>query len=202
MVLGITGGIGTGKSFVAALMARRGIPVYDSDSRAKWLMQNDEQLKIELAALVGNGLYDAKGNFDRQVMAGAVFGNPEMKRMVEKTVHPAVGRDFETWVSSLNCKFVLLESAILFESGFDRFVDAVIVVDAPIELRIARCMERDRMSREAVVGRIGSQMPQEQKIGLGNFVILNDGKSDLEAQVDFILNICNKNVKQIDKNYD
>jgi len=196
VVLGITGGIGTGKSYVAAVMARRGIPVYDSDSRAKWLMQNDASLKLALAALVGDGLYGPDGVFDRRVMAEAVFGDPEMKDRVESLVHPAVGRDFEIWAAGQNSGFVLLESAILFESGFDRFVDAVIVVDAPLELRISRCMERDGASRDAVLGRIESQMPQEQKKELGNFVILNDGCSDLEFQVDSILNSCKTIYKQ------
>lgn len=201
VVLGITGGIGTGKSYVAAVMARRGIPVYDSDSRAKWLMQNDASLKLALAALVGDGLYGPDGVFDRRVMAGAVFGDPEMKGKVESLVHPAVGRDFETWAAGQNSEFVLLESAILFESGFDRFVDAVIVVDAPLELRISRCMERDGVSRDAVIGRIDSQMPQQRKVELGNFVILNDGCSDLESQVDSILDSC-KTIYKNNRKYD
>lgn len=195
-LLGLTGGIGTGKSYVAALMRGMGIPTYDSDSRAKWLMQNDASLKSALTALVGEGLYGEDGMMDRKLMAAYIFADDAGRRAVESLVHPAVKCDFKAWTDEQESEFAVFESAILFESGFDGCVDFTVVVDAPLETRIRRCMERDGASRAEVESRMACQMSQQDKLRLARFVITNDGKTDLKMQILLLLEECKLNNKQ------
>lgn len=196
VVIGMTGGIGCGKSYVSAKIQLRGIPVYDSDTRAKLITATDPVLKLELTRLVGPTLYCpcGCGVMQKEVLAKFIFGNPENMAKVNAIIHPRVKEDFRQWADAHASKdFCILESAILFESGFDSEVDYTVCVDAPSELRISRCMKRDNATREAVVKRIESQMDQAEKCSHADFVIVNDDVQPLEPQIDALLD----NVKKL-----
>ena len=196
VVIGMTGGIGCGKSYVSAKIQLRGIPVYDSDTRAKLITATDPVLKLELTRLVGPTLYCpcGCGVMQKEVLAKFIFGNPENMAKVNAIIHPRVKEDFRRWADAHASKdFCILESAILFESGFDGEVDFTVCVDAPSELRISRCMKRDNATREAVVKRIESQMDQVEKCSRADFVIVNDDVQPLEPQIDALLD----NVKKL-----
>lgn len=195
LTIGITGGIGCGKSYVSAKMRLRGIPVYDSDTRAKLITATNPVIKMELTRLVGPTLYCpcGCGVMQKEVLAKFIFGNPENLARVNAIIHPRVKEDFRQWADEQKGKdFCILESAILFESGFDVEVDFKVCVDAPLELRIRRCMERDKTTREAVVERINNQMDQAEKCSKADFVIVNDGVQALETQIDALLEKCKK----------
>ena len=192
-VLGCTGGIGSGKSFVSAIFGKMGIPVYDSDSRAKTLYDTDEQLRSELVALLGNEII-VNGVIQRPVIASKIFGNAELLQKVEKLVHPAVVRDFRKWVQIIErtvaCgenipPFVIMESAILLEKPIVlEQVDKSLVVTAPLDLRIERVIQRDNTTRERVLERMGAQWSDERRIALADFIIFADGKQALLPQIE------------------
>lgn len=189
-IIGLTGGIGCGKSYVAAKMQLHGIPVYDSDSRAKLLTATDPVIKEALTELVGPTLYCpcGCGVMQKEVLAKFIFGNPENMARVNAIIHPRVREDFKRWSGGLGRKeFCILESAILYESGFDSEVDYKVCVDAPLALRIKRCVKRDGVSEQAVVARINSQMDQEEKRRLADFVIVNDDVQALEPQISALI---------------
>lgn len=189
--VGLTGGIGSGKSYVAALMNRvLGTPVYDTDWHAKQLTAADPAICSALTQLVGPELYKG-GVFDRQMLAAFIFGHPKNMERVNAIIHPAVRKDFQLWAQSQkNCDICVLESAILFESGFNTEVDFTVAVQAPLELRIERCLERDKSDRESVLKRISSQMDQDEKCRLADFVIVNDGAGQLEPQLEALIDKC------------
>ena len=197
ITIGITGGIGCGKSYVASKMRLRGIPVYDSDARAKLITATSPVIKMELSKLVGPSLYClCCGQFQKDVLAKFIFGNPDNLARVNAIIHPRVKDDFRQWADAQKGKdFCLLESAILFESGFDGEVDFTVCVDAPLELRIRRCIERDKTTREAVLSRIENQMDQAEKCSRADFVIVNDNVTPLELQINALIDKCKKNFK-------
>lgn len=177
--VGVTGGIGSGKSRVCAFFAALGIPVYDSDRRAKELMDGDGKLRNSIIALFGDSAYGRDGRLDRRFIAGKVFNDRMLLASLNGIVHPAVAEDFEAWAMSQNDHhYVILESAILFESGFDRFVDKIITVSAPKDLRIEWVMDRDGASRRQVVERMANQMGDEEREGRADYIIHNDGDFD------------------------
>lgn len=184
-IIGITGGIGCGKSYVARKMALRGIPVYDTDSNARRLMLQDQSIREGISALVP-GAY-ASGELDRRLIAGFLFASEENARKIDSIVHPAVFADFRRWVRQQDGDFCAVESAILFECGLDRETNAVVVVHAPMELRIDRCMKRDGTTRDKITERINQQMDQAEKCSKADFVIMNDDTSDIDSQIDSIL---------------
>ena len=189
-VIGVTGGIGCGKSYVSAKMQLQGIPVYDSDSRAKLLTATDPVIKEALSGLVGPTLYCpcGCGVMQKEVLARFIFGHPENMAKVNAIIHPRVRDDFKKWSAGFAGKdFCILESAILFESGFDREVDYTVCVDAPLALRIKRCVKRDNTTEQAVVARINSQMDQAEKCRLADFVIVNDDVQALEPQISALI---------------
>ena len=193
IVIGVTGGIGCGKSYVSAKMQLCGIPVYDSDSRAKLLTATDPAIKEALTELVGPTLYCpcGCGVMQKEVLSQFIFGKPENMTKVNAIIHPRVREDFKRWTSGLGSKeFCILESAILFESGFESEVDFTVCVDAPLSLRIKRCVKRDNTTEQAVIARINSQMDQEEKCCRADFVIVNDDVQSLEPQIDAMIEKC------------
>lgn len=182
--IGLTGGIGCGKSYVAKLLNKRGVPVYDSDTEAKQLSNTSKFIRDGLVALTGIENLYADGVLNRRLLAEFLFASKENARNVEKIIHPAVKADFARWAENQNALFCVIESAILIESGFTDTVDCVVVVDAPLDLRISRCVERDSTTKEKVLERISAQMSQEEKCRIADFVIFNDNVSDLEKQID------------------
>lgn len=181
MRIAITGGIGSGKSYVCGRLRQRGITVYDCDAAAKRLMRSSADLQRRLEELVGERLFSEKG-MDKARLARFMLLGEENIQKVNAIVHPAVARDFvqsgEQW----------MECAILFESGFDRFVDRIVCVCAPEEVRIARVMARDAISREKAIEWMQKQWPQEAVVEKSHYLIINDGLLPIDRQLDQILN--------------
>lgn len=183
MLTAITGGIGSGKSYVCRILESRGICVYDCDAAAKRLMRTSEKLQQELRQLVGQDVYTSDGQLQKSVLADFLLTSEANKQALNDVIHPAVAEDF------LSSGMTWLESAILFESGFDRRVsfDRVVCVSAPRDVRIQRIMRRDNITAEKAAEWIDTQMAQEEVERRSHFVIVNDGKSDIEQQIDNIL---------------
>lgn len=184
MKIGITGGIGSGKSYVCRLLGQRGIEVYDCDSAAKRLMRNSETLRQQLVDLIGPEVYEPYKPYslNKAVVSRFLLASPENARAIDDIVHPAVFRDFE------QSGYQWVESAILYESGLDRLVDRVVVVTAPLEVRLQRIMDRDHLSREKSMEWITRQLPQDEVRRRADFEIVNDGVADLNEQIDRIIN--------------
>ncbi len=178
----ICGGIGSGKSTVCQMFAERGIALYDSDSRAKMLMNESVSLREALIALFGEGCY-VDGELNRPYLAQRVFGSEEQLAKLNSIVHPAVKEDFISWTEEQEGDYCILESAILFESGFDKLVDKTVAVLAPMSLRIERAMQRDGASREQVEARIRAQMSDDELVARADFSIVNIHLEDVEKDV-------------------
>jgi dephospho-CoA kinase len=184
--IGLTGGIGSGKSTVARILIAMGYPVYFSDDRSKFLTDTHPAIRQGLAELIGNHIY--KGNqLDRSALALAIFSNDELRVKVNQLIHPTVRLDFDGWVDEQNHEIVFNEAAILFETGAAERFDAMVLVTAPEELRISRVMQRDQCTREEVVNRINHQWTDEQKAKLADAVIVNDDVQPLIKQVELML---------------
>jgi len=183
MKIGITGGIGSGKSYVARIFGALGVPCYDADREAKMLMDSDLRIREALAKAFGTQVYGPDGLLDRAYLSDRVFRDRGKLDLLNGIVHPAVIRHAEDWAAAQTHPYSLKEAALLFESGSYRLLDRTILVSAPEEERIRRVMRRDSMSREEVVRRIEKQMPEEEKAKLADFVIINDGRAPLLPQV-------------------
>ena len=181
--VGITGGIGAGKSTVCDLLRERGVAVYDSDSRAKQLMSEDVMLRAELIEAFGDAVYGASG-LDRAYLAKSVFGNDEALRKLNAIVHPAVMRDFAEWAEVQEGDYVVLESAILFEAGLADRVDSVVAVMAPESLRLERAMARDGASRDEILRRIRSQMSDDERMERAKYAVVNIDREELAEDVE------------------
>lgn len=183
MLTAITGGIGSGKSYVCRILESRGISVYDCDAAAKRLMLTSEKLQQELRQLVGQDVYTSDGQLQKSVLSDFLLTSEANKLALNDVIHPAVAEDF------LSSGMTWLESAILFESGFDSRVsfDHVVCVSAPRDVRIQRIMRRDNITAEKAAEWIDTQMAQEEVERRSHFVIVNDGKSDIEQQIDNML---------------
>lgn len=171
--VGLTGGIGSGKSTVAAFFEELGVPVYHADPRAKTLMETQAGLGRAIRRLLGEGAYDEKGALNRAYIASKVFRDPQLLAALNALVHPEVRKDFESWASRQDAPYVVQEAAVLFESGGYRNFDRMILVTAPREERIRRVMQRDAASRAEVLNRMKNQWPDQQKISLSDYVIVN-----------------------------
>lgn len=182
--IGITGGIGSGKSVVATLLRLYGIPVYIADEESKRLTNSSRVIRRALVDLVGEAVYDADGKLDKPRLANFIFGQPDHLARVNAIIHPEVNRDFLDWSERQEKAFCAIESAILFESGFDRIVDVKLMVLAPLEIRLERAIARDHASREALERRIKSQMADEEKASRSDYVIHNDDRQALIPQVE------------------
>ena len=183
MKIAITGGIGSGKSYVCRILEKQGIRVYDCDAEAKRLMRTDARLQAGLKKLVGEQVYSAEGVLQKPVLAQFLLAGEANKQAVNDVVHPAVARDFEQSDSDW------LESAILFESGFIHrtHFDFVVCVTAPEEVRIQRVMARDHIDRSRTLEWIHAQMSQAEVAARCDFEIVNDGKADVARQVNLLL---------------
>lgn len=180
--IGLTGGIGSGKTTVAKIFELLGIPVYYADDAAKRLMNEDEDLKQKISDSFGNEAY-TNGVLDRKYLAAVVFNDPAKLEQLNKLVHPATLRDARSWMLRQNSPYSIKEAALIFESGAHEMLDHVIGVSAPAPLRIQRTMHRDNSSREAVMARMDKQLDEEMKMRLCDFIITNDEKQLLIPQV-------------------
>ena len=180
--VGLTGGIGSGKSTVAKLFSVLGIPVYDADSAAKRLMRDDPSVRDAVIGAFGESAY-RNGELQRQWLAEAVFSDPSRTALLNSIVHPAVLRDASSWMARQQAPYAVKEAALVFESGSDRDLDFVIGVTAPEDIRIRRVVTRDGMSVLQARERMARQMPESEKMARCDRVIHNDGVRPLIPQV-------------------
>lgn len=181
--LGVTGGIGSGKTLVCKIFEKLGVAVYDADSSARDLMNRPGELKKGIMQMFGDEVYGEKG-LNRSYLAGIVFGDRKKLNALNQLVHPAVRQDFFRWAElQESSPYVVEEAAILFESGAYKFMDQSVLVFAPEELRINRVMARDGISREQVQMRMKHQMAEEEKLKMADHVLTNDGTRMLLPQV-------------------
>lgn len=181
--VGITGGIGSGKSLVCSVLEKFGIPVYYADKEARRLMNTSPGLRMAIQDVFGKELYRS-GELDRQEMGRRVFGEPELLQKLNHLVHPVVKEDFISWSEKWDqAPYVIEEAAILFESGASAHMDLSVLVYAPVALRIARVMKRDGLSRSEIEMRINTQMDEEKKKELADWVLLNDEENLLLPQI-------------------
>jgi dephospho-CoA kinase len=188
-VVGLTGGIGSGKTAVAHYMQSKGIPVYISDLEAKKVMEFPEII-AQISNAFGIDMIDANKALDREKLASIVFNEPEKLKQLNSIVHPAVKKHFDNWIMQ-HQKFpvIVKEAAILFESGSYKDCDMIITVSAPLETRIERVLKRDKTTREKILQRINNQLSDEERIARSQFVIKNENFDDTKKQVDEILNL-------------
>lgn len=180
--IGLTGGIGSGKSTVARIFIVLGIPVYNADDAAKRLMTEDEELKNKIINLFGEESY-TKGVLNRKYLSSLVFNDKEKLKLLNSLVHPATIKDAIEWMKKQNAPYTIKEAALIFESGFNKLLDFVIGVKAPLSLRIERTMQRDKVTTAQVEARIKLQMAEEEKMNLCDFIIVNDEEQMLIPQV-------------------
>ena len=176
----VTGGIGSGKSYVGKLLEMRGISIYDCDKAAKHIMASSEDIQSELKRVVGSDVF-SDGKLNKAKLASFLLKTESNTLKINNIIHPAVAEDF------IKSGYGWMECAILFSSGFNRLVDKVICVVAPIDVRIGRIMMRDGISRDKAIEWINKQMPQDEVMSLSDYVIENDGKKDLDRQINEIL---------------
>ena len=184
--LGITGGMGSGKSVVASFLKAMGIPVYITDDEAKRITSTSPVVKEKLTNYFGDKIFDGD-ILNKTLLASLIFENEDNLRKANSIIHPEVLNDFLSWSDKQDAPIVAMESAILFESGFDVFVDKIICVTAPIDVCIERAMERSELSRAEALKRISNQMPEQQKIKLSDYIICNDGVEPVIPQVEAVL---------------
>ena len=185
-IIGLTGGIGTGKTLVAEYFKSLGIPVYIADEEARQLMTSDNFINA-LSNEFGKEILE-NGILNREKIAQLVFNNPKKLQKLNSIVHPEVKKHFDNWVKKhKNYPFVVKEAAILFESGSHKYCDTIITVTAPLETRLQRVMKRDKTDRESVLKRIENQWTDEQRIAKSNYVIHNLSVESTKKQVDEIL---------------
>ena len=182
MIVGLTGGIGSGKTTVAKLFHELGVPIYVSDTKAKKLMVTNAKLITEIKALLGDEAYDGN-ELNRAYISEKVFKNKNLLNQLNALVHPAVANDFIKWEAEQNSPYVIKESAILFESGSYKNCDLIITVTAPLEVRVGRVVLRDKVTRKQVLHRVMNQSTDDDKIDRSNFIINNITFDGTEEQV-------------------
>ena len=181
--IGITGGIGVGKSTVTRIFNVLNIPTYDADKEAKKLMNENAQIRHKLLSLFGKDVYQSNGELNRSWLSKEVFSNPQKLTQLNSIVHPVVIKHGEDWARSQTSIYSVKEAALLFESGSYKSLDFNILVTSPIDIRISRVMERDDVSKEEVLRRIASQMPEEEKAKIADYTIINDNNHSLIEQI-------------------
>lgn len=180
--IGLTGGIGSGKSTVAHIFNVLGIPIYDADAAAKRLMAEDELLKKRILNVFGEKAY-LNGKLNRKFLSDVVFNDETKIKLLNSLVHPATIKDANEWMKKQNAPYLIKEAALIFESGSDKFLDLVIGVRSPLSLRIERTMKRNHITAEEVRERMKFQMDESKKMALCDFIIENDEKEMLIPQV-------------------
>lgn len=196
-VLAVTGGIGSGKSFITQIFAAMGVPVYDADSRTKLLYDTDAELKSALVDLFSDEILAQDGRIDRKRLASIVFNDAAALTRLEQRVFPAVLKDIDRWVDECSRRdsssgFVVVESAIITEKEiFEGVADRILTVTSPLEIRISRVLSRDKTDRESVMARINSQCSDESRVKKSHFVIISDCERAVLPQVVTIFNEMN-----------
>ena len=183
-IIGITGGIGSGKSLICKIFSMMNIPIYDADSRAKYLINNDLFLKNSIKTLLGKNAYLPTGKYNRKWVASQVFNNPDLLKQLNSLVHPCVHKDSHDWVKKYSkSPFLIYEAALMKAAGDNNMFDKVIVVNAPINLRIQRIQVRDKRSEQEIKDIIARQISDEERLKIADYVIENDDKEPVLEQV-------------------
>ena len=183
-IIGITGGIGSGKSLICKIFSTMNIPIYDADSRAKYLINNDLSLKNSIKNLLGENAYLPTGIYNRKWVASQVFNNPDLLKQLNSLVHPCVHKDSHDWVKKYSkSPFLIYEAALMKAAGDNNMFDKVIVVYAPINLRIQRIQVRDKRSEQEIKDIIARQISDEERLKIADYVIENDDKEPVLKQV-------------------
>ena len=185
--IAITGGIGSGKSYISNILQEYGIPIYNTDDEAKRLMVSDEGIRRDLVALLGEEVY-VEGTLNKSLLASYLFADAENAARINGIVHPRVKLDFCRWLEQHTDKEIVgMECAILFEAGFDDAVDAVVMVYAPEALRVERAMKRDHATEAQIRARIAAQLDDEEKRKRADYVIYTDGSIPLDSQLSTLI---------------
>lgn len=184
-IIGLTGGIGSGKTTVAKMFEELGVPIYNSDLEAKKLMHSSKTIRKKLVDLFGETAYQ-EGKLNRTYIAQSVFNDPELLKRLNKIVHPVVRKHFVKWSETQNAPYVIQETALLFENDAQGLYDKVILVTAPTEVRIKRLLERDNATREEILARMNNQLEDSKKLPLADYVIENIDLEKTSAKVDEI----------------
>ena len=183
-IIGITGGIGSGKSLICKIFSTMNIPIYDADSRAKYLINNDISLKNSIKSLLGENAYLPMGKYNRKWVASQVFNNSDLLKQLNSFVHPCVHKDSHDWVKKYSkSPFLIYEAALMKAAGDNNMFDKVIVVNAPINLRIQRIQVRDKRSEQEIKDIIARQFSDEERLKIADYVIDNDDKEPVLEQV-------------------
>ena len=183
-IIGITGGIGSGKSLICRIFSTMNIPIYDADSRAKYLINKDIPLKKSIKNLLGDNAYTPTDEYNRAWVASQVFNNPDLLKQLNSLVHPCVQKDSHNWVKKYTkFPFLLYEAALMKAAGDDNMFDKVVVVNAPIELRIKRIQVRDKRSEQEIKAIIARQITDEERLTIADYIIENDDKKSVLEQV-------------------
>lgn len=194
--IGITGGIGSGKTYVCHLLQQRGIPVYHCDDQARRLMTESPVIRQKLRQLIGDDTYNIYNELNKPRIAAYLFADAENAARVNAIVHPAVRQDFLQWADLQESPIVAQECALLFEAGFQDTVDLTVEVCAPHDLRLQRAILRDHATADQIQARMAQQMDEDEKRSKADYVILNDG-TDLEAQIDQLIEAITQKNKTI-----
>ena len=181
--IGLTGGIGSGKTTVARIFNMLNVPVYNSDDAGRKITDKNPLVKSAIKNQFGDDMFDENENLNREKLSAIVFNDSTALAKLNAIIHPAVANDFKTWCANQSSPYVIKETAILFEHGLDKHLDGVIVVEAPDELRIKRVMRRNGITEEAVRNRIQQQLPQNELISRADWVIHNNEEELLIPQV-------------------
>jgi dephospho-CoA kinase len=184
--IGITGGIGSGKSYIAKIIEQMGFPIYNSDSRSKELTLSNKVIREGLISLFGEDVY-INSELNKKLIASKIFTDDILRKKVNTLIHPIVREDFYEWSLRQESRIVFNEAAILFETGAYRNLDSTILVCAPLELKIKRVTERENCSRESVTIRMDKQWPDEKKVQLSDYVIVNDEQSPILNQIEKVV---------------
>ena len=174
--VGITGGIGSGKTTIVRFFEAKNIPVFIADTEAKILLDTSKYIRKKFISVFGNDIYKPDSTLNRKKLAERIFNNPSLMEFSNAVIHPEVRKRFDNWVKMQNCPYIIHEAAILFETGYYKFLDYTILVTAPLEMRIERVMKRDKITRERVEERISNQWTDETKAELADYVLINDNK--------------------------
>ncbi len=181
--IGVTGGIGSGKTVVCDLLRLHDVPVFDADKEAKQLNDTSPQVREALTNHFGDELYEG-GKLNRQKLASLIFNDKRNLSIANSIIHPALADRFNEWCSDrMSSKLVAIDAAVLFEAGFEAHVDTVVVVYSPKELRLKRVMKRDKVDMSKVEARMRNQLPEEEKMERANHIIHNDGHHSIIVQV-------------------
>ena len=197
-IIGITGGIGSGKTTVCRIFESIGIPVYYADIRARYLMNHNRKLKAQIKKILGHKAYHRNGRLNRRYVADKIFNDKKLLKAINEVVHPAVHLDAADWYQSqVNVPYALYEAALLVENGSYKSFNKLIVVAAPEELRIKRVVKRDKTNLKQVGARIRNQLPEKDKIAVADYIINND---ETQSVIKLVIELHRKLLSEISKN--